>query len=436
MTEYKIPDEPLPWSSEAEARVLGIIMHDNGSMERLDFLLAEHFYGSLHQQIFAECRLRIRNGELANPVTLRVHFSSDPDCLNGRYLVQCVALSERGVLDLIGLANYIKSQAERRELILACDKAKISLLQEKDIIPISEALSDVCERIMAKEKRFEMQKGSSITQAIMDNLGNKKKPHPTGIKRLDKAMAGGIYQGKLYGFAGKKKFGKTVLAGTISVNLAMHGTKHLFICGEMSAEEVQERNLARVGEFYSNAFKEDSQYNSSANFKEKLLKSVQWQQDNIIFVNAPGLTFDRLKYIVKQAVLRYGISGYILDYWQLVGGKDSKKSSAEHLDEVAQWMADSAKKYNIFALAMAQINQEGNTRGGEGIRLACDQLYQIQRPNLDQPPMWLEMMDTRYTKWMNIGEKDFPEIFLNDKGPYFEEGELSSKLPVAQPYAD
>lgn len=430
MTEYQIPSIDMPWSSEAEARVLGVIMRDNGSMERLDFLLAEHFYGSLHQQIFAECRRRIRNGELANPVTLRVHFSSDPDCLNGRYLVQCVALSERGVLDLIGLANYIKSQSERRELILACDKAKISLSQEQDVIHISEALSDICEKIMAKEKRFEMQKGSVVTQAIIENLGIKRKPHSTGVKRLDKAMAGGIYQGKLYGFAGKRKYGKTVLAGTISVNLAMNGTKHLFICGEMSAEEVQERNLARMGEFYSNAFKEDNSYNSSQDFQEKLVKATYWQQDNIIFVNAPGLTFDRLKYIVKQAVLRYGIKGYILDYWQLVGGKDSKKSSAEHLDEVAQWMADSAKKYDIFALAMAQINQEGNTRGGEGIRLACDQLYQIQRPNLDQPPMWLEMMDTRYTKWMNIGEKDFPEIFLNDKGPFFEEAPIVKNLKI------
>ena len=99
----------------------------------------------------------------------------------------------------------------------------------------------------------------------------------------------------------------------------------------------------------------------------------------MLYEDAPGLTFDGLKDMVSRAVAKGKIKGYILDYWQLVGGKPKNKNTAEHLDEVAQWIADFARKHNIFAVVAAQINQEGNTRGGEGIRLAFDQVYQINR---------------------------------------------------------
>ena len=91
------------------------------------------------------------------------------------------------------------------------------------------------------------------------------------------------------------------------------------------------------------------------------------------------------------------ITGIIFDYWQLVSGKDKRKSTAEHLDEVAQWIADYCRRGILWSIVMGQINQEGNTRGGEGMRLAFDQVYQIHRPDLGKSETWIAMMETRYT---------------------------------------
>lgn len=414
----------IPFSSEAEAQLLGAIMRENSLIDNVNFLSEEHFYAPVHQRIFAACRKKISNGELVTPITMASAFKSTPD-LPASYLAQCVASAAPNLFAFNQIARYVKDLAQRRELISQCQKAMDELLdQGNQIVPIATALSGVCDRIMAGDRRFEMKNGAQVTQNIVDSMNAGSQPFPTGIKRLDKAMDGGVYAGKLYGFAGKKKYGKTILAGTISVNLAVNGVKHLFICGEMSSEEIQQRNLARMGKFFPTVFRNDSNYSRSEDFKNRFNEAMQWQQQNIIFSNAPALTFDKLKSIVKQAILKHGIKGFILDYWQLVGGKENKKSTAEHLDEVAQWLADTAKKHNLFVIAMAQINQEGNTRGGEGLRLACDQLYQIQRPDITQSGMWLEMMDTRYTAWMNIGSDDSQVMNLNPKGPYFEEDAL------------
>lgn len=74
---------------------------------------------------------------------------------------------------------------------------------------------------------------------------------------------------------------------------------------------------------------------------------------------------------------------------------------------------------------MAQINQDGNTRGGEGIRMAFDQVYQIrgvgEKEDISVPERWLEMMDTRYTKWMNVGDTNGGGYTVHECGPYFVE---------------
>jgi hypothetical protein len=142
---------------------------------------------------------------------------------------------------------------------------------------------------------------------------------------------------------------------------------------------------------------------------------------NLIYRNAPGLTFAALRAIVGKAIMQHKVKGIILDYWQLVGGKEDRRSTSEHLDEVAQWIADTGRKHKVWMVVAAQINQEGNTRGGEGIRLAFDQVYQVHRMSESSPHIWMEMMDTRYTQWAELGSKEQAKFFMHAKGPFFSE---------------
>ena len=66
-----------------------------------------------------------------------------------------------------------------------------------------------------------------MTEKILAAMKSKKRPYSTGLRKLDEAMGGGLYPGKSYGFAARKKVGKTILAGTISCNLAQQAGKRL-----------------------------------------------------------------------------------------------------------------------------------------------------------------------------------------------------------------
>ncbi len=48
-------------------------------------------------------------------------------------------------------------------------------------------------------------------------------------------------------------------------------------------------------------------------------------------------------------------------------------------------------------------------------------LRHVTAPTRGAPATWIEMMETRYTKWANIGSDTRDGYVMNEKGPYFEE---------------
>ncbi len=399
-------------------------MANNALLERIPFLQEEHFYSMPHGRLFTAITQKIQQGIPANPLTLRVQFENDPDfALTGRgqYLTEALAAAIR-VLAPIEHARYLCELAQRRSLHAACTHAANVLEADTEEPPAETAIKlakefEQVSRGFATPRIFD---DYEIGAQILEDLKDQKRPHSTGLSRLDNAMGGGLYPGKAYGFAARKKIGKTVLASTISCNLNQAGVKHLFVCGEMSPKEIHQRNLSRLTDSFPSAFRSD--YGQSPAFQRKLSEEILRSGRNILYYNAPSLTFDELRRVMVTAALSQGIKGIILDYWQLVGGK-GKKGMTEHLDEVAQWIADNCRKYDIWAIVMAQLNQEGNTRGGEGIRLAFDQVYVLDRPDLTAPYGHLEMIETRYTEWGGVGCKEQPGLYMHSKGPYFEQME-------------
>lgn len=391
-------------------------------------LLPEHFEEPLHQRIYDRLSRDIESGKQPNPYTLKAQFDTDEALINipgQNYLTNLAASC--GLVDVRGIAEEIQ-QGYNRRCMVSLLQEKMAVLMAGGEIDAEQLGIDTASEIQAlfsKGVSAKMQNDYEISERIMENLRQNIQPISTGLKKLDNAMGGGLYPAKVYGFAARMKIGKTILAGTISHNLAQQGVKHLFICGEMSPEEIHQRTLARQTDSFESSFRSD--YANNPDFQKRLAKVITESKRCTIYNNAPGLTLSDLHHSVSVAVLKYKIKGFILDYWQLVGGKQKGQSDASHLDKVAQDIADMCKKHKIFAIVMGQINQEGNTRGGEGMKLAFDQVYQIHRDDPSEPVTWVEMMATRYTKWGNIGGTDprtklfSPGWNLNEKGPFFEE---------------
>lgn len=408
---------------ELERTLLGWMMAESESVLAADGLTADLFSDEFNRLAAGVILDRIAAGEVVSPLTVADACGMRANGDAKGYLLECFRLAVLCVCP----REYVRSLGKERQrlrLLRLC--ADVTAKAEDGANPpdqICGFLLDGLEKVMRESSGVRIRSSRQVTEAVLEGLKEIAPCYSTGIVRLDQAMDGGLYAGKSYGIAARKKVGKTIIASTISCNLDLAGIPHLFVCGEMSDEEVHQRTLARLAQVYPSTFRNREQ---ATPHRLKLIADGSLRLTGAAkFLNAPGLTFEQLKRAVSIALSRHGIKGFILDYWQLVGGKEKSASTAEHLDEVAQWIADFGRKHRIWTLVMAQINQEGNTRGGEGMRLAFDQVYHMQPcgNDLHSPMRWLELIDTRYTAWQSVGDKDYSALRINEFGPYFEEKE-------------
>jgi replicative DNA helicase len=410
-----------PYDDEVEYALLGWIIFDNSVMNHIGFLREDDFYTTCNAEIFHAMQTLHSKGEDITVFTVAPLVESGMEDFGGtmKYLIG----ASKATLTFprpIEQAKFLKKLSKKRRIVAACEQSVAlasadDMTAEDQIATLTRAIDDV----MFNSPLNEFQDCYAIGEAILNEMKTESKPSKTGLSLLDEAMGGGMYAGKSYGFAARKKVGKTTLASTISANLNADGVKHAFLAFEMSPEEIHQRIIARTADIFSSAFR--TGYGQTLDCMRKVAETVNRMPKNILYKACPGMVFDDLRRVATVAVERYGVQGLIIDYWQLIGGKRKGQSTAEHLDEVAQWIADFGRKNKIWTLTMAQINQDGNTRGSEGIRLAFDQVYEIHREDVAQPDAWIEMMETRYTPWVNIGSKESPRLFMAEKGPYFAE---------------
>lgn len=416
-------NDPLLANIEIEQALLGACLVDNAAFVHIGQLKAAHFCEPLHQRIFSAMHHEWHAGRRFDPLTMRAAFEKDAALIDIGGAVYLVKLAHAAPFagKYADYARAIIELAQKRSLLSVCEMAAHTVLNSQDVSPTDLAMS-LTGKLQESVTDFEssqFQDDFEVTEQILSDMKRDVQPYATGYSLLDTAMEGGLYPGKCYGFAARKKMGKTILAGSISHNLNQMGIRHLFVCGEMSPAEVQKRTLARQLRVNQSMF--NSKQGKNSEFMGRVAKVALESKRAMIYKNAPGVTFEDLKNHILLARMQKKITGFILDYWQLVGGKKKGQSDASHLDEVAQWIADTCRKYDMWSITMAQINQEGNTRGGEGIRLAFDQVYILHAPENDpgRSERWLEMSDTRYTPWRSVGTQNRPAFYLNEKGPYF-----------------
>jgi replicative DNA helicase len=255
----------------------------------------------------------------------------------------------------------------------------------------------------------------------------------TGFPNLDKALAGGFHQNRMYGFSGKMKAGKTMFMCSVSYNMVTLGIPHVYLCLEMRPKEIGQRYYARRMGVNSLQFYDDYHRNSPA-FIRKLAEAQRYFQDKdcLSFLPRPRMDLETLRATIATIALSGKYKGVFVDYAQLVGGQQRNQNEVNHLDNVCQTLAEMAATYPLWIVVGAQQNDDGGVRGGKGLAAACDVLFALDNSDPDDTPFvdstgrrerrHLSMQFSRYTMATDIGCQDNPGYLLrSDTGPYFEE---------------
>lgn len=322
-------------------------------------------------------------------------------------LIGCVITTHTETLQ--NYAAVLRNFSRKRQIQHTAERVLASL----DEMTVDQIMAEMATLTIQNVGMDEIKTESQIRERILDDMSRPPNCYPTGLPDLDIAMSGGLFAGYTYGLAGAEKSGKTTFAHTISHNLAQAGHKHLYVALEMGAVQIEQRNLARALNVNSMRFIDKPESLRSGVMNTPI-------SGNKFFYDAPGATIQDILIKAKAAQIKHNITGFIVDYWQLVEGKDARDSEERHLRFVAQSMANFARKNGLWCLLLAQLNKEGQLFGGNGLRKACDQLYFIEQPETAgaEHLRWLRMDASRYTPRANIGDNIlFPFELTKSTGP-------------------
>jgi replicative DNA helicase len=405
---------------EAEQALLGAILTRNEIwFEAAAIIRAEHFADALHARIFDAIGRMVKAGARADVITLKAEFETDP-ALVGHGGAQYLARLAASVVVLLNAGTdygaAIRDLWMRRQLIAKADDLRAAAADTDR--PADELMAATLGELTALsgEGRQTAISKRAVAESLVEGIMQPAPCYSTGIESFDEAIGGGLYSGKLYGIGARKKVGKTVLLGTVSHNLSRARVPHLFVALEMSPAEIEQRNVARELGINSIQFLRQP----SKDLARKVADYSGAIADGTIYEGAPGASFDDLRRMVGRAVVRHRIKGVILDYLQLVGGRPKSDTEEQHTRAVAQWLADFCRKHGLWCLLACQLNQEGNTRGGEGLKLACDVYFTLNREK-GAVGAWLEMQESRCVPYANVGSSEVPGLWMHSNGPYFDD---------------
>lgn len=393
---------------EAEQFLLGSAFLDNSLAVTLE-LEPQDFGDGIHAKLWSLARMAVERGGsfAAGPI-----MAAAPEIASYVEAVAGLGSQNRGQIDQ--WVAMIREASVRRRLKELAEGLAYQA-DDQEVSP-EELVADFIGQAAKLSVRRTANSKRRVATQICEEMKNPLPCYSTGLKELDKSLGGGLFQNKVVGIAARKKVGKTVLLGTISHNLNRVGVTHGFIALEMSPAEIEQRNIAR--ELGINSMKFLTR--DDRTLADRVAKYSSDIPNCTIFEHLPGGSFDQVRRAIASMVTNYSIKGVLVDYWQLVSGKERGESEEYHLRSVAQWLADFCRQKQIFGVIAAQVNQEGNTRGGEGLKLACDIYFTLHREKSD-PWAWLEMEESRYVLYRNVGSAGEPGLILEGKGPYFSD---------------
>jgi replicative DNA helicase len=409
-------------TEEAEQGLLGaLLVRPKLIRDVTGNVAASDFYIPVHGRIYAKLAELLEKEMVATPVTLAPFFVGDSDLehLGGAAYLAELSANVLTFHGMDGIAKFIASTAQRRKLRMLAQTA-FEEAGDPDIefIPMLADLTTELENL-TKGKNEAVSQHEVIADILAD-LKRQDQVESTGIACIDKAMGGGLYRGFTYCFAAKAKAGKTTLAHSISYNLNQAGVKHAYIAFEMGQKQIVSRQIARHAEFNSLDFltrKDDF-------FVQGVEAVGMGMPNNCVYLDMGHADFAELRQKLAHSVLKDGIKGFFLDYWQLVRGQEKGQTQEAHLASVAQWIAGFARKHNVWAVVIAQLNREDNAFGSAGINRACDQFYKLYRGEIEgcKDHSWLELEHSRYTFAGEVGNEMVPSLrHVTNYGPFMED---------------
>ena len=367
-----------PQSIEAEQSVLGGLLLDNASWDRVADILGENdFYRADHRAIFRHIAQLIEQNKPADMLTVSeaLRLSGKLDEVGGQTYVGSLALNTPSAANIRGYAAIVRERSIMRSLAVVgteiADSAYSPLGRNASVL-IDEAEAKI---FRIAESRSKAEQGFQpieplLTETVerIDMLYSRENKSeviglPTGFVDIDR-MTSGLQPGELIIVAGRPSMGKTTLVMNMAEHVAIHEKKAVAVFSmEMSGPQLAMRMIGSVGrldqhELRTGTFKEDD-WGRVTDALGKL-SEAQIYIDDTAGLNVLELR-SRARRLHRQCG---GLSLVVIDYLQLMSGTGGSREEnrATEIAEISRSLKSLSKELKVPVVALSQLNRSVDAR--------------------------------------------------------------------------
>lgn len=361
----------LPKNLEAEQALLGALMFDAVSFERLpEGLVAEHFAEPFHQRLFAAIAELVQGGRISDPSIVSDRVKQDPAYVEFGGLGYLLTLVENAPASAMvrDYGRSIMDLALRRDLIrIGGEIATVApdpSLPASDHLGAAEALLFALAETGSKERpvaTFDDALGEALEQAQAAFARDGRLTGvTTGLIDLDQKL-GGLHPSDLLILAGRPSMGKTALALNIAINAARAGARVFFPSLEMSKAQLALRALADFAEVSGDRLRKGMVRRDELARVEDARH--EFRSLPIHIDDTGGIHIAKLCARARRQHRKTGLDLIVVDYLQLVTTDSGKGGNrVQEVSQITGALKALAKELNVPVLALSQLSRQVEAR--------------------------------------------------------------------------
>jgi len=426
--EGRVPPHDL----DAEAAVLSAVMLDGQALDRvLEFLKPDHFYSEAHRRIFESAIELHRVGQPVDVVQVGSWLKSRDRLaqVGGMPYLTELLNAAPAVANVAAYGRTIHEKSRVRQLIMTCQRVAaegyIDYGETQTFIDGAEqAIYEIARtpESSSVERLLDVMKKSfkQLTDAMQ--RGDRITGVSTGFDRYDRLTAG-LHEGDLTIVAARPGMGKTSFVLNVAVNVASPkgreaatdptqrwedpGVGVVVFSLEMPREQIANRMVCCEGKVDVGKVRQGFLNQQDWN---RLTQSASFLGGLPIWIDdTPALGILELRAKVRRLQAEFDrvdetgrkikkIGLVIVDYLQLMKGRDGVSSREQEISEISRGLKALAKELKVPVIALSQLNRAVETRSEKSKRPQLSDLRESGAIEQDADNICFIYRDDYYNK--------------------------------------
>lgn len=380
MTNF--PDKLPPQNLEAEKSVLGSILIDKDSIEKVvDILRSEDFYTRQNQLIYGAMVNLLEKNEPIDilTVTNKLEGSGELESAGGAgYLTSLLSATPTSA-HILNYGKIVQRKKILRDLIDSAHKIVSLGYQEEE--SIEKILDQAEQKLFAVSQRSISQEFKALKDGLHEAFERLERLHKgdgalrgvsTGFVDLDSMLAG-LQRSDLIILGARPSLGKTSFALDIARHVAKKENIGVGIFSlEMSKDQVIDRILA--SEAGIGLWKLRTGHLSSLgdfnDFSKISIALDSLSQVPIFIDDTASPTVLQIRAMARRLKTKSNLGLLIVDYLQLVQPRSDIDGYVQQVTDVANSLKALARELNIPVLAVSQLSRAVEARPDQRPRLS------------------------------------------------------------------